>query len=228
MGLLRVIVMTLGLMAFAAAASPGDPRMGTEYQLLAAPQPVQAAGARVEVIEFFMYHCPFCNALEPELAAWVKRQGERIAFRRVHIPYSGVNDPEAHLFLTLEAMGKLDAMHAKVLHAVHVERQRLMKDDAIIDWVGRNGIDQTEFLAAWNSFGVTTRLKRLPRSIGDYGVDSAPLIVVNGKYRTAPSMAGAGAPAGGDPMAQTVQVLDALVAKAAKENEARAATAAQK
>ncbi|HZV65128.1 MAG TPA: thiol:disulfide interchange protein DsbA/DsbL [Telluria sp.] len=214
-------------MALSAAASPGDPRMGTEYQLLAAPQPVEAAGAKVEVIEFFMYHCPYCNALEPELAAWVKRQGERIAFRRVHIPYSGANDPEAHLFLTLDAMGKLDAMHAKVLHAVHGERQRLMKDDAIVDWVGRNGIDKAEFLAVWNSFGVTTRLKRLPRTIGDYGVDSAPMIVVNGRYRTSPAMAGAGAPAGGDAMAQTVQVLDVLVAKAAKENQAKAAATAQ-
>ena len=217
MGLLRAAVILLGLMGLSAAASPGDPRMGTEYQLLAAAQPVQAASTRVEVIEFFMYHCPYCNALEPELAAWVKRQGDRIAFRRVHIPYSGANDPEAHLFLTLDAMGKLDAMHAKVFNAVHQQRIRLNKDDAIIDWVGKNGVDRTAFLNAWNSFGVNVKLRQLDKVIAAYKVESVPTIVVDGRYVTSPAMAHDSAKTN-DPKEMfeaTLQIADALVAKAA-------------
>ena len=57
-----------------AFASPTDPKNGVDYQTLSAPQPVQATGKKVEVIEFFAYHCPACNALEPTLNQWIKKQ----------------------------------------------------------------------------------------------------------------------------------------------------------
>ena len=82
-----------------------------------------------------MYHCPVCNALEPGFAAWVRKRGDSIAVRRIHFPSTGPNDPEAHLYLTLDAMGRAQDMQAKVFHAVHVERIRLNTDDAIIAWV---------------------------------------------------------------------------------------------
>jgi thiol:disulfide interchange protein DsbA len=214
----RLVLAAIGLASTLAFASPNDPRNGAEFVTLAQKQDVKAAAGKVEVAEFFMYHCPYCHQLEPELAAWVKKQGNAIAFRRVHIPYTGPADPEAHLFLTLEAMGKGEAMFAKVEHAVHVERIRLVQDDAIIDWVGKNGVDKNEGM--WNSFGVATAMKRLPRMIGDYHVESAPTLVVNGRYLTSPTHAGSRS------VDQTLEaankavitVLDALVAKAQAEN----------
>ena len=74
MRFLRFAVAALGLVASTAFASPADPKLGTDYVQLASPQPVQAVGKKVEVIEFFMYHCPHCNVLEPFLAEWVKKQ----------------------------------------------------------------------------------------------------------------------------------------------------------
>jgi thiol:disulfide interchange protein DsbA len=44
-------------------------------------------------------------ALEPALEQWVKKQGDNIVSKRIHMPYQGPSDPEAHLFLTLQAMG---------------------------------------------------------------------------------------------------------------------------
>ena len=219
---LRLALAALGLASTLAMASPADPRQGAEFVTLPARQEVMAPANKVEVIEFFMFHCPYCYGLEPELAAWVKQQGDAIQFRRVHLPYSGPNDPEAHLFLTLEALGKDEAMFAKVEHAVHVERIRLAKDDAIIDWVAKNGIDKAEFLAAWNSFGVTTGLRRLARTVSDYHVESAPTLVVNGRYLTSPSQAGSRAVdhSTAAAMTATIQVLDVLVAKARAENAA--------
>jgi protein dithiol oxidoreductase (disulfide-forming) len=171
-----------------ALASPAAPRNGVDYVTLAQPQPVPAAGKKVEVIEFFMYHCPVCNALEPGFEAWIRQQGDRITVRRVHFPFTGPADPEAHLYLTLEALGKLDQMHAKVFKAVHVERVRLNTDAAIIDWVGKNGIDRAAFLTAWNSFGVTMKLRQLAKIVADYKIDSAPTLVIDGRFVTSPSI----------------------------------------
>ncbi|WP_307721764.1 thiol:disulfide interchange protein DsbA/DsbL [Massilia horti] len=206
----------LSLFAGAALASPANPVDGVDYTTLSAPQPTQATGKKVEVIEFFMYHCPVCNALEPAFEEWVRKQGERIALRRVHVPYTGPNDPEAHLFLTLEAMGRLGDMHEKVFHARHVERQRLKSDEDMINWAAKNGIDRDKFVEVWSSFGVTTKLRRLSQVMQNYGVDSAPTLVIDGRYMTSPSMVRNGASDQAQVFRATLQVADALVAKAAQ------------
>ena len=215
---LRFALIAASLVASTAFASPTDPKNGVEYTTLAQPQAVQAAGKKVEVIEFFMYHCPHCNALEPTLEQWAKKQGDNIVLRRIHIPATGPNDPEAHLYLTLEALGKVEQMHAKVFKAMHVDRVRLTKDDVIIDWVSKNGIDRKTFTDAWNSFGVTTKLRRLNQIVGAYKVDGAPTIVVDGKYVTSPAVVYNSVKTNNEQVLfqSTLQVVDALIAKAAK------------
>ncbi|MGJ7917653.1 thiol:disulfide interchange protein DsbA/DsbL [Massilia sp. LXY-6] len=215
---LRFALLAASLVASTAFASPTDPKNGVEYVTLAQPQPVQAAGKKVEVIEFFMYHCPHCNALEPQFEQWVKKQGDNIVLKRVHLPFSGPNDPEAHLYLTLEALGKVDEMHAKVFKAIHQDRIRMKDDATVIDWVSKNGIDRATFTNAWNSFGVMTKLRRLPQIVNEYKVDGAPTIVIDGKYQTSPATVYNSVKSSNEPQLfqATLQVMDALVAKAAK------------
>ncbi len=216
---LRFALAALGLVASTAFASPTAPQNGAEYMTLPSPQPSQTVGKKVEVIEFFMYHCPHCNALEPTLEAWVKKQGDNINFKRIHFPYSGPADPESHLFLTLEAMGKSEEFTPKVFRAFHVDHERLTSDDAIVDWAVKNGIPKDKFLNYWNSFGILTKLKRLPAIAAAYKVDGVPTLVIDGRYVTSPSILGAVNKNATEPslMQTTTQVLDALVAKVQKE-----------
>jgi protein dithiol oxidoreductase (disulfide-forming) len=215
---LRFALLATVLAASTAFASPSDPKNGVDYVTLAQPQPVQPVGKKVEVIEFFMYHCPHCNALEPQLEQWVKKQGDNIHFKRIHLPFSGANDPEAHLYLTLEAMGKAEEFQPKVFKAWHVDHLRLNTDAAILDWVSKNGIDRNKFQDVWNSFGVTTKLRRLPQITTDYKVDGVPTLIVDGKYQTSPSIVYNSIKTTSEPVLfqATLQVMDALVAKAAK------------
>ncbi len=215
---LRFALLAASLAVSTAFASPTDPKSGVEYVTLAQPQPVQAVGKKVEVIEFFMYHCPHCNALEPVLEQWIKKQGDNIVVKRIHLPSTGPNDPETHLFLTLEALGKVEEMTPKVFKAMHQDRVRLTKDDVIIDWVSKNGIDRQTFLNAWNSFGVMTKLRRQQSIVDAYKVDGAPTIVIDGKYQTSPAIVYNSVKTNNEPQLfqATLQVMDALVAKAAK------------
>jgi thiol:disulfide interchange protein DsbA len=217
MRFLQFAVAAIGLVASTAFASIADPKLGAEYVQLASPQPVQAVGKKVEVVEFFMYTCPHCNVLEPFLADWVKKTGDKVTFRRIHMPQSA-NDPLAHLYLTLEAMGKLDEMHPKIFKAIHGDRVRLNKDDVIIDWVSKNGVDKAKFVETWNSFGVMTKFKRLPATLDAYKVNSVPTLVVDGRLMTSPSVVDA-ANKGMNEAAlskATIQVLDGMVTKVAK------------
>lgn len=214
---LRFALIAATMVASTAFASPADPKNGVDYQTLSAPQPVQATGKKVEVIEFFAYHCPACNALEPTLNQWIKKQGDNIVMRRIHLPFQGPADPEAHLFLTLEAMGKLDEYHPRIFQAVHVQRQRLMKDDQIIEWAVKNGLDKAKFMETWNSFGVTTKLRRLSQISSNYKVTGTPTIIIDGKYVVSPGQVSEANKIQdmGQLMQATTQVMDALVKKAA-------------
>jgi thiol:disulfide interchange protein DsbA len=215
---LRFALVAASLLASTAFASPADPKNGVEYVTLSAPQPVQATGKKVEVLEFFMYHCPHCNAFEPSLEQWVKKQGDNIVFKRVHMPSTGPNDPEAHLYLTLDAMGKAEELQTKVFKAIHVDHVRLNSDAAIIDWATKNGLDRNKFLDAWNSFGVQTKLRRLPQILNNYKIDGVPTVVVDGQYVTSPAQVYNSIKSTNEQQlfGSTLQVMDVLVAKAAK------------
>jgi len=215
---LRFALIAASLVASTAFASPTDPKNGVEYVTLAQPQPTQTTGKKVEVIEFFMYHCPHCNALEPSFEQWVKKQGDNIVLKRIPLPFTGANDPEAHLYLTLEALGRLPDMHQKVFDAVHKQHIRLFDDKAIVDWVSKNGVDVKTFMAAWNSFGVMTKLHRLPQLVNEYKVDGVPTVVIDGKYQTSPAIVANSVKTSSESVLfpATLQVMDVLVARAAK------------
>jgi protein dithiol oxidoreductase (disulfide-forming) len=218
---LRRLLLTalLGLAAGAstfAAASPTEPREGVEYQTLPSAQPTDT-GNKVEVIEFFAYYCPHCNAFEPGLEAWVKQQGDKIVFKRVHVSAGASVVPQQRLFYTLDAMGLLPQYHQKVFDTLHVEHMRFANDEQVFDWAAKNGIDRAQFASVYNSFGIGARLRRASSMMDAYHVEFWPLLVVDGRWQTSPTHAGKGMPEGSSEAQQqqaTLQVLDALVAKA--------------
>ncbi|MDF3833504.1 thiol:disulfide interchange protein DsbA/DsbL [Cupriavidus basilensis] len=171
-----------------APAQAAAPTAGKEYQVLRAPQPVTPG--KIEVTEFFWYGCPHCFDFEPELEAWVSKQGKDVVFKRVPVAFRDDLLPHTKIFYALEAVGKLDAMHAKVFNAIHVDRKRMLDPNEIADFMAKNGIDRKAFLDAYNSFSVTTSSQRANKIADAYKIDGVPTIVVQGKYETSPSIAG--------------------------------------
>jgi thiol:disulfide interchange protein DsbA len=204
------------LPAAAAPAAPAEPKDGVEYLTLPSQLPTDT-GRKVEVIEFFAYYCPHCHAFEPLLKAWVKRQGDNIVFKRVHVSRDASVAPQQRLFFTLEAMGLLEQYHDKVFAAMHVERLRLNSDEQVFDWITKNGIDRAAFIDTYRSFGIQQRLRRAGAMMDAYGVDRWPVVVIGGRYLTSPSHASAQAAetrTEAQQMDTALQVMDYLVAKA--------------
>ena len=220
---LRFALIAASLAVSTAFASPTDPKAGVEYTVLAQPQSSQTNGKKVEVIEFFMYHCPHCHALEPTIEQWVKKQDGNIVFKRIHLPYQGASDPEAHLFLTLQAMRINEQYQQRIMDAVGEyvmsKRTETIPEQVLINIATKQpGIDKAKFMDAWNSFGVMTRLRRLPAIVNDYKVESVPTIVVDGKYVTSPAQVGGSVQVNSEQQLfqATLQVVDALIAKVQK------------
>jgi thiol:disulfide interchange protein DsbA len=213
-------VIALSVVAVTAGASPANPQNGVDYRTLAKPQQTDS-GKKVEVTEFFWYMCPHCNALEPSLVAWVKKQDGNIVFKRVPVAFRESFVPQQKLYYALEAMGKVEELHGKVFHAIHVERQALETDNAIADWVAKQGVDRKKFLEVYNSFSVQTKVRRAMQLQEAYKIDGVPLIAIDGRYETSPSIVGASVGNQSEPVLHTatLQVMDWLVAKAAKEHK---------
>jgi thiol:disulfide interchange protein DsbA len=222
MQLVRTLLCAAAIALSAAAAAAGaDPNNGTEYLTLPEVQNTDA-GNKVEVTEFFAYYCPHCYRFEPLLAAWVQKQGANIVFKRVHVSAGPSVLAQQRLFYTLDALGVVPQYQQKVFDAMHVERLRLANDQAVFDWADKAGIDRTKFAGAWNSFGLQAKLRRADRMMGEYRIDQWPMLAIDGRFLTSPTLAGEGskAPQTEEQMQQSaLRVMDFLVAKAKAEKK---------
>ncbi|HTH43702.1 MAG TPA: thiol:disulfide interchange protein DsbA/DsbL [Oxalicibacterium sp.] len=210
-------VIGLSLVAASAVASPTAPVNGTDYRTLERAQPTES-GKKVEVTEFFWYDCPHCNAFEPSLEAWVKKQGDKIVFKRVPVAFRDSFIPQQKLYYALETIGKVDEMQARIFRAIHVERKQLETDSQIAAFIAKQpGIDVKKFTDAYNSFGVQTKAKRATQLQADYQIDGVPTLAIGGRYLTSPSIVAASV--GNRPEAAlheaALQVADFLVNKSA-------------
>jgi thiol:disulfide interchange protein DsbA len=189
--LLAGLALVAGFSAFlpATAQAQQQPREGTEYIRLQTPQATDSPG-KIEVTEFFWYSCPHCNALEPSLEAWIKKLPADVVVRRVPVRFNAGMEAQQHLFYTLEALGKVDELHARVFNAIHQENQQLTTEARITDWAVKQGLDKGQFTAAFNSFGVQSKVQRAAKLADAYKIDGVPTLAINGKFITSPSLAG--------------------------------------
>ncbi len=208
--------LSFGLLAISPAAFAGG---GPGYTVLTDPQSTDT-GKKVEVIEFFAYGCPHCFGFDPALAAWVKKQGDQIVFKRVPVNFRPEWVLHERMYYALEAMGKLEDTHGKIFNALHVDRQRLDNDEAIMALMVKLGIDKQKFADAYGSFSVQAKVKRVGQLQASYKIDQVPLVVVDGRYATSPSKAGdmiGHEKPESEQQQMAIKILDDLVGKSKKK-----------
>ncbi|MBX3621097.1 MAG: thiol:disulfide interchange protein DsbA/DsbL [Rhizobacter sp.] len=189
----QLVTLGLGTAALSAslpALAQMKPVEGQQYIRLGTPVPVAAPAGKIEVIEFFWYACPHCNAFEPTLDAWQKKLPADVAFRRVPVAFREIYVPQQQLFYALEAMGLVETLHRKVFYAIHGERQRLEKPDDIAAFMQKNGVDRAKFMEVFNSFAVQTKAKQATRLADGYKIDGVPAMGIHGRFFTSGTLAG--------------------------------------
>lgn len=189
----REFSLALGGAALAAAGTPalaqGGPVEGQHYVRLSQPVPVPGGG-KVDVVEFFWYGCPHCNALEPFLEAWIKKLPAEAAARRVPVGFSPLHETHQRIFYALDALGVLPTMHRRVFAAIHVDRKRLDKEADILAFMTANGVDAAKFGELFTSFSVQTKARQAKQLAEAYRIDGVPAIGVAGRWYTSSAMAG--------------------------------------
>ena len=169
----------------------GAPVEGKHYVRLTQPVATSAAPGQIELIEFFWYGCPHCNAFEPALETWVKQLPADVSFQRVPVAFSA--EPfVAHqrIFYALDSLGLVGAMHRKVFYAIHNDRLSLGKPGEILDFMAKNGVDTAKFTEAFGSFTTQTRLRQANQLVDGYKIDGVPAIGIHGRFYTSGPLAG--------------------------------------
>ena len=187
--------------AYAQALKPAE---GTDYYVLDKPVAVDAPAGKIEVVEFFWYKCPHCNAFEPALEAWSKKLPKDVVLRRVPIAFQDSFAPLQRLFYSIEAMGLTAKLHSKVFNAIHIERLNLEKGDAIIEWVAQQGVDKAKFAEQFGSFSINSKATKATQLQNAYRVEGVPALGVAGRFYTDGQIAKS--------MDRALLVVDALVA----------------
>ncbi|MBP0588783.1 thiol:disulfide interchange protein DsbA/DsbL [Paraburkholderia sp. LEh10] len=203
--LLSILFLSFGIVASAAQASPAAPVAGKDYTVLSTPQPVEAPAGKIEVIEFMWYGCPHCNEFDPDLEAWIKKQGPDVVFKRVPVAFRDDFIPHSKLYHAVDALGLANQLTPTIFHEIHVNKNYLLTPEDQAKFLAKNGVDPKKFMDAYNSFSTQSALQRDKKLLEDYKIEGVPTLAVQGKYETGPAQTNS--------LTGTIQVLDYLIAQ---------------
>lgn len=179
---------------------------GADFISLDKPVGVESGPGKVEVVEFFWYACPHCNAFEPRLESWLKVLPRDVSFRRIPVAFRDSFVPQQRLYYALEAMGKAEEFQTRVFSAIHVQKMALDTQETIVPWIEKQGIDKAKFLELYNSFGVSTKTRKAKQLQDAYKIDGVPSLGIAGRYYTDGTLA--------KTMDRALQVTDFLITEA--------------
>ncbi len=182
--------------ASAASTAPAQPIpaqwvAGRNYHLITPAQATNVDAGQVEIIEFMWLGCQHCYAVNPYIEAWKRKLPANVKFKQEHVTWDAQRLPHARLFYTLQALGgDADALVVKAFEEIHRKGNPLMANSEAnterlqTDFAVTNGVNAAAFKSAYKGFAVNTGIQRANQLIRSYRVDSVPVFIVNGKYRT--------------------------------------------
>ncbi|MCY4471346.1 MAG: thiol:disulfide interchange protein DsbA/DsbL [Kistimonas sp.] len=197
-----------------ATASPW--KEGTHFVRLEKELTTQASTG-IEVVGVFSYGCPACYSLEASLMAWRKRLPQSVSFRKLPVGFNRSRWEEyGRLYFTLEALNLPASAHEDVFRAVQVQRMALRSVSDMAKLFAPYDVTAEKFTKTFKSFGVKRKMHAANVWLGDAAVDSIPLLIINGKYKVSPQLAGS--------TQALFQIADYLIAQERKNLDSGSAT----
>lgn len=206
--ILALLMFSIG--AAAAAPEPAKPapafKEGVNYQAVLPAQPTSAEPGQIEVLDFFWYNCPHCNALEPYLEAWERSKPANVVLKRIPAILEPDWEAAARAYYTADALNLLPRSHLATFNEIHQNTHPLLNEADFQAFFTRQfGVDGKQFAATWSSPAVDAKIAQANVMAERYGLIEfgVPTLVVNGKWITGGGF--------GVTYPQIMQVVDYLV-----------------
>ena len=170
----------------ALAASPLIKSAGDRNRMLLDPVQISIAGspakgpanAKITIVEFSDFQCPYCIKAIGHLDAALKAfpKDVRLVYKHFPLESHGQARMAAQASLAAEQQGKFWPMHDR-LYAQSRQISRMN----VLNWAKELGMDMPKFVAALDSAAVKGQVDRDVKEGDRIGVQGTPTVFVNGK-----------------------------------------------
>jgi len=153
---------------------------GKDYKKIT-EQPTDS-GDKIEILEFFWYGCPHCYQFEPRIQSWKKTKPKNVVFKRVPAVFRPIWKIHARMYYALQVLGVGEKLHTVIFDAMHKEKLKLDKEEDVVNFLAKHGVDKKEFKEVYSSFSIDQMVRKANKQSKAYGLSGVPTIGVNGKY----------------------------------------------
>ena len=158
------------------AAAPAAP---TVYEIEVGDAPVQgAAEAKVTIIEWADFQCPYCGRVGPTLKQIMDEyEGDvRIVFKHLPLSFHDRAGPAHQAAEAAHRQGRFWEMHDLIF-----ANQRSLTDEDFLRYAVEIGLDVDQFKADLDSPSVRDRVQEDLKVAQSLGVTGTPTFIINGK-----------------------------------------------
>lgn len=178
---MRFVAILLLLLFFLPALAEEEAFIpGIHYEEIVKPLP-KLGDKDIEILELFWYTCPHCYQFELAAKNWKSTLPENVEIR----PYPAYNpriEPLLRAFFVAQLAGLHEKTHLPIFQAIHEQRKNLNNRAALANFFETYGLSQADFDKLYDSFAVSTELRRSMRLTKDSELTGVPSLVVAGKY----------------------------------------------
>jgi protein-disulfide isomerase len=164
--------------AVEAPAAPA-PTVAPDALGLRPDDPVRGnAKAKVTLVLFSDFQCPFCSRIEPTLSQVEQTYGDKVkvVWKHQPLPMHPQAVPAAEAAEAAREQGKFWEMHDKLF-----QNQQGLSPDAYAQYARELGLDMAKFEAARQSGRGRTRIQQDQAVAGRIGVGGTPTLFINGE-----------------------------------------------
>ena len=160
---------------------PGQPDPNTVYHAAVGDAPVRGADARhakVTIVEWSDFQCPFCGRVEPTLAQLMTAYGKdvRIAFKELPMSFHNNAHAAAEAALAAKAQGKFWEMHDLMF-----KNQQALDRPSLEKYAAQVGLNVEKFKADLDSGKWKQKVDAEAAEGNKIGANGTPWFFINGK-----------------------------------------------
>jgi len=181
--------LVLALLATACSEQPEQFTEGTHFKqylnILNDQVSLQPELASADVIEFFTYGCPHCQAFAPSLDKW-HSQNKGVGIAYVPVVWDEITEMHAKLYYLIKDHLSADAIHHELFDLINgFSRTDSLEDQKvqIIVFLASKGIQAKDVVTALNTSQYDMQTASSVMLTKRYEITGTPSLVVNKQYK---------------------------------------------
>ncbi|NQY43880.1 MAG: thiol:disulfide interchange protein DsbA/DsbL [Legionellales bacterium] len=163
---------------------------GQHYQKLASPCKLECEG-KVDLQEYFTFVCPSCYKLEQSMKDWLSSKPKNVIFSKIPLTLGAkALKMQAKGYYVAKIYDKEQQYVDMMFKKIHQDSKSMGSQGAILGVLEAIGIAKKDALQTLNSFSLEMKIEENEAKMIKSKIFAMPTIVIGGKYKTDPSIAG--------------------------------------